>query len=111
MLVLTNLDTFKVPARVQAEARRLKGLSDSQLMLQGCKLVVANVIYRLPDHPDLLAPPFVHQAYDMPELLPRMLMFIDFWRKSLEGPLHRVELDIGGIGTTTRSAAYSGMVN
>jgi len=63
--------------------------SETELMLQGYGLTTAKILYRYPDHPHLLQT-FVWQDYDLAPRFPVLFKFLDFWRESLEGPLHSV---------------------
>jgi len=60
-----------------------------ELMLQGYGLTTAQILYRMPDHPGLLQT-FIWQHYDLAPKFPALYRFLDFWRESLDGPLHSV---------------------
>ncbi|MDZ5699410.1 MULTISPECIES: usg protein [Phyllobacteriaceae] len=62
---------------------------ETELMLEGYGLTTAKVLYHLPDHPHLLQT-FVWQQYDIAPKFPALRGFIDFWRDTLDGPLHSV---------------------
>lgn len=64
-------------------------MSSLQLQLQGYRLTTAQIIYRLPDHPDLLQE-FVWQNFDLAPNYPELKRFLDFWEKNIEGRLHSV---------------------
>jgi len=57
--------------------------------LEGYGLTTAQILYRRPDHPWLLQS-YVWQEYDLCPLFPELQKFLEFWRRSLEGPLHSV---------------------
>lgn len=57
--------------------------------LAGYSLTTAEILYRLPDHPALLQT-FIWQEYDVHPRFPRLLGFLDFWQRNLDGKLHRV---------------------
>lgn len=57
--------------------------------LEGYGLTTANILYRFPDHPQLLQT-YVWQDYDLAPLFPELRKFLDFWKRELEGPLHSV---------------------
>ena len=59
--------------------------------LKGYGLTTAKILYRLPDHPVLLQS-YVWQDYDVAPDFPVLNDFLSFWQKSLEGPLHSVEV-------------------
>lgn len=70
--------------------------SDLDLQLAGYGLTTANILYRLPDHPDLLQS-FVWQFYDVAPDHPRLFKFLDFWRAEIEGIIHSVEIAHQGL--------------
>jgi uncharacterized protein Usg len=57
--------------------------------LAGYSLTTAEILYRLPDHPALLQT-FIWQEYDVHPRFPRLLGFLDFWQRNLDGKLYRV---------------------
>lgn len=59
--------------------------------LAGFSLTTAEILYRLPDHPSLLQT-FVWQDYDVSPKFPKLLGFLDYWRRNLEGPVHSVRV-------------------
>lgn len=67
----------------------MRATSETELMLQGYGLTTAEVLYHLPDHPHLLQT-FVWQEYDIAPKFPELRRFLDFWRDTLDGPLHSV---------------------
>lgn len=60
-----------------------------RLQLQGYGLTTANIFYRLPDHPKILQS-YIWQDYDLHPHFPQLKKFLDFWTRSLDGPLHGV---------------------
>ena len=70
--------------------------SDLNLQLAGYGLTTANILYRLPDHPELLQS-FVWQFYDVAPDHPRLFKFLDFWRAEIEGIIHSVEIAHQGL--------------
>ena len=64
---------------------------DFLAQLSGWSLTTAEILYRLPDHPNLLQT-FVWQDYDLHPRFPRLLQFLEFWTSSLEGPLCTVRV-------------------
>ena len=62
---------------------------ETELMLQGYGLTTAEILYRMPDHQNLLQT-FLWQDYDIAPKYPRLYKFIEFWRKEIEGPLHSI---------------------
>lgn len=59
--------------------------------LKGYRLATAEILYRLPDHPDLLQS-YVWQDYDLAPKYPVLSKFVDFWMRELEGPIHSVRV-------------------
>ena len=57
--------------------------------LEGFGLTTASILYRMPDHQEVLQT-FVWQEYDLAPLFPELRRFLDFWRRELDGPLHSV---------------------
>jgi uncharacterized protein Usg len=57
----------------------------------GYGLATANILYRLPEHPDLLQS-FVWQFHDISPDYPRLVKFLDFWVAEIEGAIHSVEV-------------------
>src|SRR5438874_4041162 len=72
------------------DSRRTKmASSDFRRQLAGYGLTTAHILYRRPDHPWLLQT-YIWQDYDLWPKFPVLLKFLDFWRTSLEGPLHSI---------------------
>ena len=59
--------------------------------LQGFHLTTAEILYRMPDCQALLQT-YVWQDYDLAPEFPALHAFLDFWRDSLDGPLHSVRV-------------------
>lgn len=59
--------------------------------MEGYGLTTAEILYRMPDHPDLLQA-YVWQEYDVFPEFPVLKKFLDFWERTLDGPLFRVTL-------------------
>jgi len=57
--------------------------------LEGYGLTTANILYRMPDHPEVLQT-FIWQEYDLAPAFPELRRFLDFWARELDGPLHSV---------------------
>lgn len=62
---------------------------DFKRQLEGYGLTTAHILYRLPDHRQLLQT-FVWQEYDLWPEFPALGRFLEFWRRELDGPLHSV---------------------
>jgi uncharacterized protein Usg len=66
-------------------------VSDLRLQLRDYRLTTAEIIYHLPDHPDLLQS-FIWQHLDIAPEYPNLRRFLDFWEKNIEGKLHSVRV-------------------
>ena len=62
---------------------------DFRAQLTGFSLTTAEILYRMPDHPSLLQT-YVWQDYDIHPRFPRLMQFLDFWSRNLDGKLYRV---------------------
>jgi uncharacterized protein Usg len=69
----------------------LRASSEFQQMLEGYRLVTAEILYRMPDHPDFLQT-FVWQDYDLDPKYPTLTKFLAYWESNLDGPLHSVRI-------------------
>jgi uncharacterized protein Usg len=66
--------------------------------LSGYGLTTAEILYHLPDHPNLLQS-YIWQEYDVAPRFPVLREFLAFWRETLDGPLQSVRV------------AHSGLIN
>ena len=66
------------------------------LRLQGYRLTTAEILYHLPDHPNLLQT-YVWQDLDIAPRFPVLHKFLDFWSRQLDGKLHSVRLASSGL--------------
>ena len=57
--------------------------------LEGYSLTTAEILYRMPDHPALLQS-YLWQDYDLYPDFPTLKKFLDFWIRTLDGPLFKV---------------------
>lgn len=64
-------------------------------LLEDFRLTTAEILYHLPDHPELLQS-FIWQDYDLPPGYPKLYEFLLFWRTSLDGRLHSVNVISAG---------------
>ncbi len=55
------------------------------------RLTTAEILYRLPDHPDILQT-YIWQSLDIAPAYPELRKFLDFWDRELEGKLHSVRV-------------------
>lgn len=66
-------------------------MSAFSLQLRDYRLVTAEILYHLPDHPGLLQA-YIWQDYDLAPRLPILHKFLDFWSHNLDGKLHSVKV-------------------
>ena len=64
--------------------------------LQDYRLTTAEILYRLPDHPEILQT-YVWQDLDIAPRFPVLRKFLDFWKRELEGMLHSVVVSHCGL--------------
>jgi uncharacterized protein Usg len=57
--------------------------------MEGYGLTTAQIVYRVPDHLDVLQE-FVWQKLDLFPRFPELVKFLGFWEETIEGPLHSV---------------------
>ncbi|MFQ5773442.1 MAG: usg protein [Kiloniellaceae bacterium] len=57
--------------------------------LRDYRLTTAEILYHMPDHPNLLQT-YVWQQYDIAPEYPVLRRFLDFWARNLDGKLHSV---------------------
>jgi uncharacterized protein Usg len=62
---------------------------DFEKQVNGYGLTTAHILYRRPDHPWLLQT-YIWQDYDLCPKFPELFKFLEFWQKSLDGPLFSV---------------------
>lgn len=59
--------------------------------LQDYRLTTAEILYHLPDHPNLLQS-YIWQDLDIAPRYPVLNKFLDFWKREIEGRLHSVRV-------------------
>ncbi len=62
-----------------------------RLQLRDYRLTTAEILYHLPDHPNLLQS-YLWQEYDLAPNFPVLHKFLDFWSHNLDGKLHSVKV-------------------
>jgi uncharacterized protein Usg len=70
-------------------------------IIKDYRLTTAEIVYRLPDHPEILQS-YIWQALDIAPEYPALQKFLDFWRKELEGKLHSVRVAADPLARTGR---------
>lgn len=66
-------------------------MSDLFLQLKNYRLTTAEILYHMPDHPDILQS-YLWQELDIPPRFPVLFKFLNFWEKKLDGRLHSVKI-------------------
>jgi uncharacterized protein Usg len=66
-------------------------VSDHKEAPRDYRLTTAEIIYHMPDHPDLLQS-FIWQKLDLAPDFPELRRFLEFWSRSIEGKLHSVRV-------------------
>ncbi|MBO0712251.1 MAG: usg protein [Acetobacteraceae bacterium] len=64
--------------------------------LKNYRLTTAEILYRMPDHPDLLQS-FIWQDLDIAPRYPVLHKFLAFWERELDGKLYSVRVASVGI--------------
>lgn len=67
------------------------GASDFEKMLKDWRLTTAEILYHLPDHPNLLQS-YIWQDIDLAPKFPVLTGFLGFWEEKLEARLHSVKV-------------------
>ncbi|MCK4869285.1 MAG: Usg family protein [Alphaproteobacteria bacterium] len=66
-------------------------MSDLERQMRNYRLTTAEILYHLPDHPDLLQT-FIWQTLDIAPRYPVLRKFLDYWQNNIEGRLHSVSI-------------------
>ena len=66
-------------------------MANLNLLLNDYRLTTAEILYHMPDHPQLLQS-YLWQEYDLAPEFPELKKFLDFWERELDGKLHSVTL-------------------
>ena len=67
----------------------MKASPEFRKQLEGYSLTTAEILYRLPDHPSLLQS-YIWQDYDICPDFPVLKNFLEFWARTLDGPLFKI---------------------
>jgi len=59
--------------------------------LKNYRLTTAEILYHLPDYPELLQS-FIWQNLDLAPKFPALQKFLDYWEHHLDGRLHSVQV-------------------
>ena len=71
-------------------------MTEFELRMRGYRLLTAEILYHMPDHPHLLQT-YVWQEFDIAPDYPALRKFLDFWKDKLDGKLHSVWVTATGI--------------
>ncbi len=66
-------------------------MSDLAHQFNDYRLTMAEILYHMPDHPDLLQT-FIWQTLDVAPRYPVLHEFLEFWERNIEGRLHSVRV-------------------
>lgn len=78
------------PVRLRCSERKRKAMSLVR-QLQDYRLTTAEILYHLPDHPNLLQS-YIWQGLDIAPRYPVLHKFLEFWKRDIEGSLHSVRV-------------------
>jgi uncharacterized protein Usg len=67
-----------------------------EMSLRGYRLTTAEILYHLPDHPQVLQS-FIWQEFDIAPGFPVLNKFLHFWEETIEGRLHSVRVAARGL--------------
>ncbi|MBN9567196.1 MAG: usg protein [Alphaproteobacteria bacterium] len=70
--------------------------NDFRRALNGYRLTTAEILYHMPDHPQVLQS-FIWQEFDMAPKFPVLNKFLHFWEHNIEGRLHSVRIAARGL--------------
>ena len=82
-------------------------MSEFELRMRGYRLMTAEILYRMPDHPELLQA-FLWQEFDLAPRFPVLNKFLHFWEENIEGRLHTVRVAARGLITPTELTMAAG---
>jgi uncharacterized protein Usg len=75
-------------------------MSELERTLLGYRLMTAEILYHMPDHPKLLQT-FLWQEFDLAPRLPVLNKFLKFWEDNIEARLHTVRVAARGLISPT----------
>ncbi|CAN0523640.1 unnamed protein product [Laminaria digitata] len=77
-------------------------MTEIEHQLNGYRLTTAEIIYRMPDHLDLLQT-YICQSLDLAPSFPKLHKFLEFWEREIDGPLYTVKVAGSEILSPARS--------
>jgi uncharacterized protein Usg len=66
-------------------------MRDMEYLLNDYRLTTAEILYHLPDYPELIQQ-FIWQEYDIAPRFPVLNKFLGFWEREIEGKLHSIRV-------------------
>jgi uncharacterized protein Usg len=60
-------------------------------VIKDYRLTTAEIVYRLPDHPEILQT-YIWQNLDIAPEYPELRKFLEFWARELDGKVHSVRV-------------------
>ncbi len=67
-----------------------------QQQIQSYRLTTAEILYHMPDHPNVLQS-YIWQKLDIAPDYPVLHQFLEFWKREIEGKLHSVRIASAGL--------------
>ena len=64
--------------------------------LRGYRMVLAEILYYMPDHPSILQS-FIWQYEDLTPNFPNLNKFLTFWDTEIDAPIHKVHICSKGL--------------
>lgn len=71
-------------------------MHDISLQLNGYRLTTTEILYHMPDHPDLLQS-FILQKLDQAPEFPVLRKFLKFWETEIDARIHSVRVAAKGL--------------
>jgi len=71
-------------------------MRDMALQLQGYRLTTTEILYHMPDHPDILQS-FILQKLDQAPEFPVLRKFLGFWESKIDARIHSVRVASKGL--------------
>lgn len=71
-------------------------MNDLERQMRNYRLTTAEILYHMPDHPELLQS-FIWQTLDIAPRYPALRKFLAYWEKNIEARLHSVRIGQRGI--------------
>ena len=84
--------------------------TDFERQIMGYRLATAEILYRMPDHREVLQS-FIWQHLDLAPEWPVLRRFLDFWEGNLDGPLHSVRVTRAEVVTPSEMRALDGQLH